>query len=529
MKIRSLKIKNYKRFTDLSIENIPETAKLVLVVGPNGCGKSSIFDALLQWYSIHSGLSYTSDEKYYRKDKSHPFQWGGNVTVELEPGKTPVKGSLYVRTAYRNDADFEVSNITNMTSPIEKTNFYRLIDNDQTVSENYQRLVYETMSAMYNEKNDGRNILEVRNELIGAIQLSMRKVFGDLIMRSIGDPLESGTFLFDKGNVTGFSFKNLSGGEKSAFDLLLDIHIKAKFYKDSIFCIDEMETHLHTKVQGALLKEIFAILPSNAQLWITTHSLGVMRAAQEIDRNQPGAVAVIDFDGVDSDVASVLIPSSLERISWEKMLSIALDDLSERVFPQAIVICEGSSVGNRRKNFDAEIYSRVLGGYASGIVFISGGASSQLLGSGVSVAGTIKDIVSSAKVISLCDLDDKSPREVADFEACNGLVLARRNIESYLLADDVILALAEKSGFSELFDQAIAIKSGLIAESIVRGNAPDDLKSISGSLYVQLKRLFFLQNVGNSAEAFMRDTLAPLLKPPLQSFQDLKESILDRI
>jgi AAA15 family ATPase/GTPase len=35
---------NFKRFTDLRIENIPEETKLVLLIGTNGSGKSSVFD-----------------------------------------------------------------------------------------------------------------------------------------------------------------------------------------------------------------------------------------------------------------------------------------------------------------------------------------------------------------------------------------------------------------------------------------------------------------------------------------------------
>ena len=46
MKIKSIKLKNFKRFTDLTIEGLSETAKLVVMIGPNGCGKSSVFDAM---------------------------------------------------------------------------------------------------------------------------------------------------------------------------------------------------------------------------------------------------------------------------------------------------------------------------------------------------------------------------------------------------------------------------------------------------------------------------------------------------
>ena len=40
MKIKSIKLSDFKRFTDLTIEGLPETAKLVVMIGPNGSGKS---------------------------------------------------------------------------------------------------------------------------------------------------------------------------------------------------------------------------------------------------------------------------------------------------------------------------------------------------------------------------------------------------------------------------------------------------------------------------------------------------------
>lgn len=45
MRIKNLHLKNFKRFTDLILQEIPENAKLVLLIGTNGSGKTSVFDA----------------------------------------------------------------------------------------------------------------------------------------------------------------------------------------------------------------------------------------------------------------------------------------------------------------------------------------------------------------------------------------------------------------------------------------------------------------------------------------------------
>ena len=64
MKIKSIKLKNFKRFIDLTIKEIPETAKLVVMIGPNGCGKSSIFEALDCYTYIVKNNAYPSDDMY---------------------------------------------------------------------------------------------------------------------------------------------------------------------------------------------------------------------------------------------------------------------------------------------------------------------------------------------------------------------------------------------------------------------------------------------------------------------------------
>ena len=46
MRFKSARLRNFKRFTDLTVERIPETTQLIVLYGPNGCGKSSFLDAL---------------------------------------------------------------------------------------------------------------------------------------------------------------------------------------------------------------------------------------------------------------------------------------------------------------------------------------------------------------------------------------------------------------------------------------------------------------------------------------------------
>ena len=47
MRIKSVRLTNYKRFESLTLTNILESTRLVVLLGPNGCGKSSVFDAFL--------------------------------------------------------------------------------------------------------------------------------------------------------------------------------------------------------------------------------------------------------------------------------------------------------------------------------------------------------------------------------------------------------------------------------------------------------------------------------------------------
>src|SRR3989338_6228150 len=73
MKITKLELKNFKYFTDLNIVNISKEAEIVLLVGPNGTGKSCIFDAFNFFAFVSKRNTETNDDEYYKKDTGKLF------------------------------------------------------------------------------------------------------------------------------------------------------------------------------------------------------------------------------------------------------------------------------------------------------------------------------------------------------------------------------------------------------------------------------------------------------------------------
>ncbi len=64
-----------------------------------------------------------------------------------------------------------------------------------------------------------------------------------------------------------------------------------------------------------------------------------------------------------------------------------------------------------------------------------------------------------------------------------------------------------------------------LAASVARNQPPDDIKSAARDIYVEAKKLLSLTQVGNDQVAFARNTLAPLLKPGMAVYTQLKNDI----
>ena len=528
MRIKSLSLKNYKRFTDLAITDLPESAKLVVLVGPNGTGKSSVFDSFLLKAKAAAGnhnLSGATEEYYDKVLQSRTtHEVARRVAIEFHRAHAPDldwKSRFQVRSAYRNEADFRITNLQTARPKDAGPRIARIIDPDASVSQNYERMVWKRLNDLDRDAPEHVTIGQYRKESLGDLQQAMRRLFfaPELLLQDFGG-IQGGSFRFAKGEVADFHYKNLSAGEKAAFDVLLDVFVKRDEFREAIFCIDEPELHVATALQGPLIASILELLREPSQLWVATHSIGIVREAHRMLREQPGGVVFLDFSDRDFDGAVTMKPSTPNRVFWENMYEVALDDLASLVAPKHVVICEGS----RDKNveaFDAGCYNRLFADEFPETLFISRGGSGEVIRSKHLVA-ILNAIASGIDVQRLVDRDDMTDEERSKKIGQGIRVLRRRELEEYLYDPEVLRTFLRAVGCEELVvDSVMDARKSLIDGQRGRKNSKD----VAQRLLDTIRNETGLANLGNTREQFASQFLLPALRRTSSVYEELREDV----
>ncbi|MBQ9683797.1 MAG: AAA family ATPase [Neisseriaceae bacterium] len=540
MKIKKIRLYNFKRFNDLTIDEIPETAKLVVLIGANGCGKSSLFDAFKYFYQVKTTNLYNNmdyyvknkeidDAKYHSRmvdvyfyDDNSFFSESSQQLERLSQG-----GVFYFRTAYRNSPEINLTRSNRLGTPERLDTNLKMINNDSQVEQNYQRLYDEIISAYNNSNNNNITFGEHKQELLGKIHNALHNIFPELSFIDFGLMTEKADFYFSKGNVEKYSYQNLSGGEKAVFDLLLDIVVKKDYYQDTIFCIDEPESHIHTNAQAKLLHELFKLIPDNSQLWIATHSFGMMKEAKRLMETHPDEIVFLNFDNnYNFDQETIITPSSnCDFILWNKIKEICFGDYADFILPEKIVLCEGTdSARESRINFDKRCYENIFKKQYPNVVFYSW-KNCEDINKEEQLLKFIQLLSPQTEIIRLIDRDDRSSEEIEDSNQKGVRVLSCRHLESYLLDDEVLKKWCDSVNKSDKKQDLLNIKTRALEESKSRGNAPDDFKSAANDICTKGQKLLGLTQRGNNGDAIMRDTLSKLITPDMNVYKELERDI----
>ena len=185
MRLKKVRLKNgYKRFRDLTIDLGENPARIVALVGPNGCGKSSVLDGLLYHARAYCQLGSGSsrDHTYHSMDNVPSFDFQ-NVEIEFTGGRYAdvrqqrradgKEGTIFsFRSPYRYNSHLKITE-TRATSEIRLNNYGATDASslDAKMEENYRRLY-----AVYNRYMETEDVKpsEAKAKIIGDLNQSIQ-------------------------------------------------------------------------------------------------------------------------------------------------------------------------------------------------------------------------------------------------------------------------------------------------------------------------------------------------------------------
>lgn len=327
MRIKKIELKNFKRFTDITITDIPETSKLVLIIGSNGSGKSSLFDAF-DWLSkgIFKSSPNGNQHIYYRKNQiiqstiQIDFSDGQriikNSELDFREGKELVKkfigrSSIRIVPQISNN-----SNLDNVSTDSDGPATY--IENDTKFINDVFLYINNINKALRDPvfKGEQADTLQIFKAFIDPLNISLLKIFGGDEKTTIqiaefedATPNKTAKLIFKKGS-SKINYDLLSHGEKQVVILLINFIVRKEYYEDAIIFIDEMDNHLNTALQYNLLEEIVTRwIPDTAQLWTATHALGFIDYAQKNEQ-----ASIVDFNLLNFDVKQELTIQPKDKV-----------------------------------------------------------------------------------------------------------------------------------------------------------------------------------------------------------------------
>lgn len=324
MRITGLELHNFKRFTQLTLAGIPAEAKLVLLIGSNGSGKSSVFDAfeLLNRGSKMQGLN---DEHYYKKEIFNStkiiFQLADGLTGDykvIHQGSTLHNNlenlNFYGRSSFRQLPRLTRTNlggrVIDIKNDTDRPQYF--IDRDERFENDIENITGIILRDLFRSSNPQEKIKE---RFIDPINRGLSNIFGEnngtkLELIEIIPPLDGkiAQVTFRKGQ-SEFHYNHLSAGEKEVINILINLSSRRDALENAICFFDELDLHLNTKLQFRLMQEIVTNwIPDNSQFWTASHSLGFIEYA----RTSAEAV-ILDFDDLDFDLPHTLRPVPKEQ------------------------------------------------------------------------------------------------------------------------------------------------------------------------------------------------------------------------
>lgn len=306
--LTDIEIKKVRHLENISIPLDKEKRKHLILTGKNGSGKTSVLEALVNFFLyVTSGSYYSieevnsrykencdrlnrlkrqkdSDEKFAEINKieksmrvwERDFQiWNQGAVANVNAVsflQNKYKQGNFILAYYKDEREFQVEKYRN----IEKIQFqdqYSITDNPGAKLTKYLVDLKATQAFTKDHEKSGKI-----EKWFDAFEDILRTIFDDDHLKlNFND--ETFQFSICESGREPFDFNTMSRGYAAILDIINDLimrmeaksGLRTEFDMEGIVLVDEMETHLHLELQKKILPVLTTLFP-NLQFIITTHS-----------------------------------------------------------------------------------------------------------------------------------------------------------------------------------------------------------------------------------------------------------------
>lgn len=311
--ITHIEIESLRHLKNINIKLSNDTKKHLIITGKNGCGKTSLLEAVSTYVNsivtnknfnnypvyLKNNIDWLIKEKdpqkinnyeegiklYERKIKE--TRQGLNIDFNLQPALIykSFQNGQFVLAYYNANRMFKAEEVKN----IEKISF----NDHYSIGEkpSFQFVKYladlKVTQALALAKNNMEKAHQIEQWFDSFEQL-LKNIFEDETLSLVFDE-DTFKFSIAMANRELFDFNSLSSGYAAVLDIVVDIIMRMEKYANKKFeynmpgivLIDEIETHLHLAMQKNVMAMLTTLFP-NIQFIVSTHSPFILNSIDDV-------------------------------------------------------------------------------------------------------------------------------------------------------------------------------------------------------------------------------------------------------
>mgnify|MGYP004474944271 FL=1 len=313
--ITNIKVNKVRHLKDFEIDLSEQKAKHLILTGKNGCGKTSLLDAMATFLDSILGSEDPLVEKQYlrtyieelKKVEDRSTKQARKLEEEIEYFKEQVKeltGGVwltlncsfeemnekfeqgqFIAAYYKADRVF-TAEVPKYVEKVELKSDYAV---DEAPRENFIKYLLDLKMTQALAITSGKTEkAEQIKDWFDKFQGMLQQIFED---DSVKLEFDEDTFKFQivMDNREPFDFNTLSSGYAAILDIVVDLIIRMEKQTNKVFdfsipgvvMIDEIESHLHLALQKNIMGLLTTIFP-NVQFIVSTHSPFVLNSLEDV-------------------------------------------------------------------------------------------------------------------------------------------------------------------------------------------------------------------------------------------------------